>query len=653
MIELQKLGLLDKLLVDKTTKGHILWGTDAYAERGEGYAKGREIFVPLILYNNLGVIKTRARKAFEQQLDRTKLHGEVFTPRWVCNMMIDAIDCDWFGIDKLPVDAWQHVEELFQQTKKSWKKYVDNKRLEITCGEAPYLVQRYDVADGEIMPVEERTGILDRKLHVVSAYTTTADDWIHWAIRAFEATFGYEYQGDNLLIARVNFMKTFIEFFQCKWNEYPDSKVLERLIHKITWNVWQMDGLTDTIPCSYDFAEEQSLFDVPQDKVENQPACKIRSWRGHKISSFSFKEMKGRQSGMKFDYIIGNPPYQEESKTVSKINGQQARKNIFQLFQLEVNNIAQKGIELIYPGGRWIHQSGKGLKEFGHNQINDTRLAKVILYADTTDVFKGVSIADGISIVFMDMNKKKPGFEYTYVKNGHKQTVHLNNPGDDLIPLDPMDLQLSNKLEKFVSDHSIKFMHDKILPRTLFGIESDFVSKNQDKVTPYLDGMNIDYTHQIKLFTNDKAGKSGRGKWFVTDKNTITNGIKYLSEWQVVVSSANAGGQKRDNQLQIIDNHSAFGRSRVALRSFKTLKEAENFYKYVSSTIIKYAFLLTDEALSSLGKKVPDLLNYKDDNGLIDFSKESVDNQLKQLIGLTDNEISYMQKKIKSLRGEQ
>ena len=47
MIELQKQGLLDKLLVDKTTKGHILWGTDAYSERGEGYAKGREIVGPL------------------------------------------------------------------------------------------------------------------------------------------------------------------------------------------------------------------------------------------------------------------------------------------------------------------------------------------------------------------------------------------------------------------------------------------------------------------------------------------------------------------------------------------------------------------------------------------------------------------------------
>ena len=275
MIELQKLGLLDKLLVDKTTRRHILWGTNAYREYGERYAKYGEIFVTLVLFNHLDVIKTRVRRAFEQQVGRTKMHGEVSTPLWVCNKMIDAIDCDWFGMETFPIDAWQQVDTLFQQTKKSWKKYVDNKRLEITCGEAPYLVQRYDGTNGNMIPVEERTGILDRKLHVVSTYATTQDTWIHWAIRALEATFGYEYQGDNLLIARVNAIKTCIEFYTHRWNVIPDIKVLNQLTTKITWNLWQMDGLTDTIPCHMDSVEEISLFDEQNIKMNSQPRCRI------------------------------------------------------------------------------------------------------------------------------------------------------------------------------------------------------------------------------------------------------------------------------------------------------------------------------------------------------------------------------------------
>lgn len=106
-----------------------------------------------------------------------------------------------------------------------------------------------------------------------------------------------------------------------------------------------------------------------------------------------------------------------------------------------------------------------------------------------------------------------------------------------------------------------------------------------------------------------------------------------LSRWKVIVSSANAGGQKRSNQIVIVDNHSAFGRSRVTLKTFVTEKEAINFFKYATSEIIRFAFLLTDESLTSLGKKVPDLLDYQDDNGIVDYSGD-INAQLYKLFGI-------------------
>ena len=51
-------------------------------------------------------------------------------------------------------------------------------------------------------------------------------------------------------------------------------------------------------------------------------------------------------------------------------------------------------------------------------------------------------------------------------------------------------------------------------------------------------------------------------------------------------------------------------------------KEAKNFYKYVKSELIRFAFLMTDESLTSLAKQVPDILNYKDNNGFIDFDAD-------------------------------
>lgn len=180
-------------------------------------------------------------------------------------------------------------------------------------------------------------------------------------------------------------------------------------------------------------------------------------------------------------------------------------------------------------------------------------------------------------------------------------------------------------------------LHDSVLSQKLFAIESDFVERNPTLVREYNDGDYFNPDTEIKLFTNDKAGKSGRAHWYITDKNVITSGREYLNKWKVIVSSANAGGQKRSNQIAIIDNHSAFGRSRVALKTFNTEKEARNFFKYATSEVIRFAFLLTDESLTSLAKKVPDLLDYTDTNGVIDYN-DNVNTQLYELFGINQKE---------------
>lgn len=191
----------------------------------------------------------------------------------------------------------------------------------------------------------------------------------------------------------------------------------------------------------------------------------------------------------------------------------------------------------------------------------------------------------------------------------------------------------------------------KTINQKFFQIESDFVEKNRDKVVLLTEDneKNIDYNKKIKLFTNHKAGKAGRATWFIADKDVIRVNKEVLNQWKVIVSSANAGGQKRDNKIEIIDNHSAFGRSRIALKAFNTKEEAKNFFKYATSDIIRYAFLLTDEKLTSLGKKVPDLLDYTNNNKYIDYSGD-VDEQLKNIFLITDDQMDYIKRRIFNLR---
>lgn len=80
ILKIHALGLLDGMLIDKTTKQHIMWATGAYVSLGKRYEYNEEITPDLITGEHSSVIKTRARKAMEQQSARTRQHAEVVPP---------------------------------------------------------------------------------------------------------------------------------------------------------------------------------------------------------------------------------------------------------------------------------------------------------------------------------------------------------------------------------------------------------------------------------------------------------------------------------------------------------------------------------------------------------------------------------------------
>ena len=129
--------------------------------------------------------------------------------------------------------------------------------IEITCGEAPFIVNRYDAATGEEIAIENRVGILDRKLRAIDALTP--DEWYKSALCAFQSVYGYELQGDSLLIARLNLFLTFIEYYEQRWNEPPTNDQAGEIADVIVWNFWQMDGLDDVVPYARESQSEKNL----------------------------------------------------------------------------------------------------------------------------------------------------------------------------------------------------------------------------------------------------------------------------------------------------------------------------------------------------------------------------------------------------------
>lgn len=297
-------NVLGLLLQDKSTKRNIIWATDTYEEFGEGFTDKVQMSANSLLQHP-NLIRPRIQKSQEAQAQRTRKKAEVFTPAWLCNRMNNHCDNDWFGRDSVfntenADNTWTVSEGKIEFPKqKNWQHYVDSRRLEITCGEAPYLVSRYDVSTGElIVPPIRRIGILDRKLRIVNENTDTYEEWLKWTTRAFEASYGYEYQGDNVLIARVNLLLTFTDYYEERWGQQPDGKLLDQIANKIAWNIWQMDGLKDTVPLGKPYEEfrQMTLFDMlggepdgDKDEPEAVP-CRIFNWRSK--TSMKFMDIK-------------------------------------------------------------------------------------------------------------------------------------------------------------------------------------------------------------------------------------------------------------------------------------------------------------------------------------------------------------------------
>lgn len=256
---LKKDKLLDILLQDKTTGKNILWATDSYESKGAMFAPNVPISSDLVTGKNGNLIQPRAVKSKEEQLLRTRDKAEVFTPLSIVKQMNEA--CDTKRISK-----------------NNWQEYVALLKLEITCGEAPYIVSRYDpVSDSkELVPIANRVGFLDYKLKVISKYCATNEEWIKWAKIAFQSSYGYEWQGDSLLIARENLLYTFIDYYQNQYKELPCLELQKEIAEIIVWNIFQMDGLKYVIPMSCTtetviIKGKETLFGKEDDRVVEKP----------------------------------------------------------------------------------------------------------------------------------------------------------------------------------------------------------------------------------------------------------------------------------------------------------------------------------------------------------------------------------------------
>lgn len=169
--------VLDILLIDRTKsntqkKQNIIWANDNYIQFGaRAYAPEAPIKPELVTGIMNSIIMPRALKSSELQKERTRAKAEVFTPTWVVKKQNDAVDENYAS------------DDLETYTNRTW--------LEITCGEAPYMVSRYDMDTGDEILLPNRVGFVDRKLRRINAEIDDRATWQSLVEAAYKACYGF------------------------------------------------------------------------------------------------------------------------------------------------------------------------------------------------------------------------------------------------------------------------------------------------------------------------------------------------------------------------------------------------------------------------------------------------------------------------------
>ena len=248
--------VLSTLLKDQTTGESIIFATDAY----EGMEPTDHIREEMFFSDNPVVIQPRSFKSLQEQQKRTRHMAEVFTPTWLCNRMNNYLDEQWFG------------------------------RADVFNRELPD--NQWETVEGDIVFPEGRNWHDDRKLRIVGEHTKTAKTWTTWAVKAIQSCYGFEFQGDSLLIARINVLLSFCEYHMDLWGKMPSDEDISLVAEIASWNLWQMDGFTDAPPLGKpeEVNEQPDLFDFDEPEETTVPLSHIKDWA--KDRTFTYKAIK-------------------------------------------------------------------------------------------------------------------------------------------------------------------------------------------------------------------------------------------------------------------------------------------------------------------------------------------------------------------------
>ena len=609
--------VLDTLLRDHTTGRNIVWATHDYESLGSMYDYHSEILPDLITGERGMVIRPRVLKSKEEQTDRVKDMAEVFTPSRVVKMMVDYVDID-----------------------------INTCCMELTCGEAPFLVSRYDATTGQPIAISERVGMLDRKLRLVNERQLNDKDWLGQVRLAFQTTYGYEWQGDNLLLARENLLYTFVDYYEERFGAVPDITLLQDFAEIISWNLWQMDGLSYSTPREKKEEPQQtqlSFFDEAPAEAP-PPFCIIKDWqKGETIKVIDIKNRQIKnQNIMKFDVIIGNPPYQEERTGENK----QFAPPVYNFFIDEAHKVGDI-VELIHPA-RFLFNAGRTPKEWNTKMLNDPHFKILHHEKDSTKFFGGTSITGGVVISCYD-NKRlfNPINKFTIFPELNSIMCKVVEQKNFKSLVDIIDIQSRFNLAILLKEYP------QFADSTGGGRDNRLEKNIFEKVPIFTDEpTNSDDIKILGIFNRERT-------WKYINRIYIEVSQPCLFKYKVIVSVSNGGaGNLGDNPVRIIGEPliekpgEGYTRTFIGIGAFERKIEADNCSKYL---LTRFARIMVGvcKTTQMLNRDVWAYVPLQDftPSSDIDWSKSiaEIDEQLFDKYGLDEKERDFIRTKVKEM----
>lgn len=322
-------------------------------------------------------------------------------------------------------------------------------------------------------------------------------------------------------------------------------------------------------------------------------------------------------NNMKFDVIIGNPPYQMSTGG----SGVQATA-LYNKFVLQAKKIKPRYISMIIPA-RWF-SGGFGLDSFRDDMLNDNRLRAIHDYPEAADCFPGVQIKGGVCYFLWDRDNAGLCDVTTHRGDKVSKTVQrsLLEEGDDFFVRYNEAISIVNK---------VKGLHEKSF--------EDFVSPQK----PF--GLSTSYRGRKKKNIDDVVLYENGGISFI-QKDFIEKGAELLPVWKVFISPAGSGSDKFPHSILgkpfIGEPNSACTETYLVLGPFKNKTECKNVISYINTRFFRFLVMLkkpTQHALRKTYSLVP----------IQDFKEEWNDEMLYKKYKVSKEEIAFIESLIRPM----